>query len=867
MAGEYQLSYTGPQVNEKLGKIDTLEQTVTNLPDVYETKVNADAREEELKELISQGNYTLPTASSNVKGGVKIGTGLTITGDVLSYTLPTASTSKKGGVKIGDGLVIDKEILKVNVIDNLDSSSTIDPLSANQGRVLNESIAEIYENLSDLGAGDMLKGIYDPDGDGVVKKADDAILFNGHPDTYFMQAENPTGTGSLSVNRLSNSTVGESSVAIGNAVTASGQYSFAEGNLTVSSGLSAHAEGNQTTASGSFSHAEGYMTSSSANQAHAEGSETVAAKESAHAEGALTTSYGKAAHAEGNSTVKASTDILNGTVDAINESWSVAKFLLAKGDYSHAEGLNVIAYGEASHAEGNSTFTEGQYSHAEGSDSIATGNMSHAEGNSTQAIGIGSHAEGDSTQAIGDYSHAAGAYTIANNNNMMVIGQYNNTTTNYTITKTMGGFGFNSLNNKTLPIAFFTDYEFNFINGTITPINPQTTYIKNGGSIPAVVYNDNYYFVPGVNAASIESGVTSFYSGVINENIVTDDETGKVTFWSVNNVTRYTLSNPNHLFVVGNGIDDENRSNAFVIQKDGSVQFTGEIYALNSKTNQFSKLVYLNEVNSMISNLEDVYAPIRNPKFLTAISLGRKDETTIGENSIATGLNTIAQGDYSHAEGSESAAGGLASHAEGVGSVAMEEASHAEGTGTTANAKSSHSEGEGTTANAQASHAEGLSTTTSGIASHAEGEYTIAASDYQHAQGKYNIEDASNTYAHIIGNGTSNEARSNAHTIDWDGNAWFAGNITINEKITALNNDTFYITDAEDKVVSYVNNEGTHTTNIYTTDKEYTKDANGNIVETIYNLNYELAKLQKLYPLIISDTEPEDAFFWIDTSV
>ena len=41
-------------------------------------------------------------------------------------------------------------------------------------------------------------------------------------------------------------------------------------------------------------------------------------------------------------------------------------------------------------------------------------------------------------------------------------------------------------------------------------------------------------------------------------------------------------------------------------------------------------------------------------------------------------------------------------------------------------------------------------------------------------QGKYNINDVDDKYAHIVGNGTSNE-RSNAHTIDWNGNAWFAG--------------------------------------------------------------------------------------------
>ena len=75
--------------------------------------------------------------------------------------------------------------------------------------------------------------------------------------------------------------------------------------------------------------------------------------------------------------------------------------------------------------------------------------------------------------------------------------------------------------------------------------------------------------------------------------------------------------------------------------------------------------------------------------------------------------------------------------------------------------------------------AEGQGTAASGIASHAEGQGTKASSDSQHAQGKYNIEDTNNIYADIIGNGSSNTKRSNAHTVDWDGNAWYAGDVYV----------------------------------------------------------------------------------------
>ena len=69
---------------------------------------------------------------------------------------------------------------------------------------------------------------------------------------------------------------------------------------------------------------------------------------------------------------------------------------------------------------------------------------------------------------------------------------------------------------------------------------------------------------------------------------------------------------------------------------------------------------------------------------------------------------------------------------------------------------------------------EGSGTRASGTNSHAEGAYTIAQGDSQHVQGKYNIADT--TSAHIVGNG-DNTTQSNAHTIDWSGNAWFAGDV------------------------------------------------------------------------------------------
>ena len=64
-----------------------------------------------------------------------------------------------------------------------------------------------------------------------------------------------------------------------------------------------------------------------------------------------------------------------------------------------------------------------------------------------------------------------------------------------------------------------------------------------------------------------------------------------------------------------------------------------------------------------------------------------------------------------------------------------------------------------------------------GYGSHSEGYGTIAAGKYQHTQGAYNIEDANDKYLHIVGNGKTDTSRSNAHTLDWDGNAWYQGTV------------------------------------------------------------------------------------------
>jgi hypothetical protein len=148
---------------------------------------------------------------------------------------------------------------------------------------------------------------------------------------------------------------------------------------------------------------------------------------------------------------------------------------------------------------------------------------------------------------------------------------------------------------------------------------------------------------------------------------------------------------------------------------------------------------------------------------------------------------TLSKEQASHAEGQSTLAlGSMSSHAEGCETIASGDiGSHAEGFHTTASGSASHAEGHNTTASGLYSHAEGRNTTASNTGSHAEGSNTSAQGRSQHAQGEYNITetnvrtDVRGVYAHIVGNGTAEDARSNAHTLDWDGNAWFAGDVYV----------------------------------------------------------------------------------------
>lgn len=256
--------------------------------------------------------------------------------------------------------------------------------------------------------------------DGELKRLDEKYLPEGISASEInqvkskMDATHPKGTGSLSMNRKINSSIGQYSCAVGYEVTASGVYSHAEGYKTTAEEDSCHAEGYSTTASGDSSHAEGVRTAASGNYSHAEGFETTASEQCSHSEGYKTTASGQDSHAEGRETTAGG-----------NNSHAEGRSTIASAADSHAEGFETTASGLSAHAEGSNTTAKGQDSHAEGLSTAARGYYSHAEGFETIASGISAHAEGYGTIASENHSHAEGSYTIASGPSQHVHGAYN----------------------------------------------------------------------------------------------------------------------------------------------------------------------------------------------------------------------------------------------------------------------------------------------------------------------------------------------------------------------------------------------------------------------------------------------------------
>lgn len=584
-----------------------------------------------------------------------------------------------------------------------------------------------------------------------------------------------------------------------------GDASHSEGYETFAIGMGSHAEGLNTQAIGQGSHSEGQggnfqinsltLTSAASGiNAHSEGTYTIASGAQSHSEGQKTQATGASSHAEGELTKSV-------------------------GLNSHAEGQETQANGTTAHAEGRSTQANGHNSHAEGVNTIASDVNSHAEGNSTQATAAQSHAEGDSTKAMGVASHAegyGGTFKLHNNNYISQALGMASHTEGY---QTQANFG-------DTPGNHAEGYQ-TVASGGASHSEGKQTFASGTGSHAEGIGGS--FSINNLNYSSIAGGKADHTEGY---QCVTSPSTyggSHAEGYQTRTAGSYTHAEGYQTYAYGDGSHSEGSST----NANGSFS-----HAEGLSTNSSGTQSHAEGQNTIAlgaaSHAEGVGGTYTyNNNSYTSAAQGMSDHvegyqcyTSPGQpGNHAEGYQTRATGGASHAEGHNTAASGSQSHAEGQNTTASGSISHVEGQNTTASGGISHAEGQNTIASGGISHAEGIHTVASGGNSHAEGNDTIASGKGMHVQGSFNIDfdvypewtantsyiignkisrfnngykcitansDASFTAAKweklpgntdeqfIIGNGTADNARSNAFAVYWNGDTRTAGDVYVN---------------------------------------------------------------------------------------
>jgi hypothetical protein len=594
-----------------------------------------------------------------------------------------------------------------------------------------------------------------------------------------IQTPNATASGVQSTAMgLVTTASGENSTAMGYNTQASGRFSTAMGAVTEASGWYSTAMGGSTVASGDFSTAMGASTTASGGYSTAMG------------QGTSAQDYGTIAIGIFNKTKEASNPnqySLQNTAFVIgngvnNDNRSNAFEVLFDGSTTIAGNVTAPAFiGDGSQLTNLPTptvnysdITNVPLSYNENgtgiqsSNSIASGYYSRAMGNATAASGDYSTAMGNGTTANGDYSTAMGNLTFANG-----------------IVSTAMGDNTVAIGNGSTAMGFVTTAS-------------GTTATAMGGS--TVASGD---FSTAMGASTTASGG---YSTAMGQGTSAQDY-GTIAIGIFNktkeasNPNQYSLQNT--AFVIGNGTDSNNRSNAFEVLFDGSTTIAGNVTAPafigdgSQLTNLPTPTVNYSDITNVPLSYNENGTGIQSSNSIASGDYSRamgNGTAASGNWSTAMGTQTQASGDYSTAMGTETVANGNWSTAIGYGTTASGNAATAMGNNNFASGVASTAMGASTTASGNVSTAMGSGTKASGIISTAMGLLTTAEDYSSFTIGSHNKADETpnpenfsyqNT-AFVIGNGGFDSNGnydghlSNAFEVLFDGTTTIAGDLNIN---------------------------------------------------------------------------------------
>jgi hypothetical protein len=358
-------------------------------------------------------------------------------------------------------------------------------------------------------------------------------------------------------------------------------------------------------ATGNYSHAEGFLTIASGERSHAEGWQTNASGFTSHAEGGQTKAFGSYSHAEGFRTI-------------------------ASGNYSHAEGQTTTASGNTSHAEGRITIAGGDYSHAEGFRTTASGDYSHVGGKGVESFkpvaqGRASFVHQETTNgAFGAIANNSVVLGGQNNNidfnsdNSSIFGGTNNRIINATKSVIIGG---NSISGTTADTVYVPNLNINY-----TPSNDNTlTQILVRASDGTVKYKDiNSFTDMTVTGGTYDAntGIATFANNTGGTFDVFGFLTGMTDFYTTN----ATLNGTTLEF------DRNDLSNAYSVDLSGlTSSFTGQSLSqtLSNGNNTGG--------NDIITDIDDVIISVSGGTLLDLRSGGVDGFTVLGQPSATFG--------------------------------------------------------------------------------------------------------------------------------------------------------------------------------------------------------------------------------------
>jgi len=389
----------------------------------------------------------------------------------------------------------------------------------------------------------------------------------------------------------------------------------------------------------------------------------------------------------------------------------------ALGGGNQAWGQNATALGGGSIAEGDYSTVIGNENHASGAFSLAVGRLSNAEeiyavamgdstsasgassvalGHKTHASALSSTATGYQTDASGLYSFSGGYYTQATNTSSTSFGFYSQAT----------GVSATSLGYATLAAG-----ENSIALNSVTKAFGNNA-LSSGYATKAYGWESSAFG----NNTTTRSYVSAVF-GAYNDTIATSVPDGWVS------------TDP--LLMVGNGVSNTERNNAFTIYKNGN------LLAKNPTTVETDPGV--------------LPAPVSEPG-TRMMWLPEKSAFRVGTVTNAV-WNSVLIGTWSFASGFNSRADGIASTAMGAGCIAQGNTSTAMGLFSNALADYSTAIGYQAQASGDKSIALGNSTNASGNYATSMGSVSIASGAVATAMG-YNNE-ASGDHATAMGHSTN----------------------------------------------------------------------------------------------------------------